>query len=145
MSSLPALDAWIAIKTVLLQQLGRREWDLWIRHARLMKASPASGRYAAGMLVAMPRNGKAIFGAMRFYLGGTSERPRAGKLKAIAQRLGYDLCLCVAPDAEVGKLFHEAVAELDDDDPRKRYFLDEADRAAQEERYLEDPPSELWR
>lgn len=128
------LDAWQVIKIHLRDKLGEREWELWIRHARLMKASPPRYQWAAGMFITMPRKGRVIFGALRFYKA----------LKTTAGRLGYDLLLGVAEDLEEGRLFQEYVQTLEDEDPRKRNLLDQVDRNAELNTYIEAPPSELW-
>jgi len=114
-SSLAPLVAWTAIKNQLRRELGEKEWEGWIRHARLMRHSEARGKYCAGLLVCMPRNGSVIFRGMR-------HQP---KMNRLARKLELEISLCVQPnDGQVEQWRVEKDFQVT---------------------YLEPAPSELWR
>lgn len=105
-------SAWQAIRTHLCDVLGEREWEMWIRHVRLMRMLSGTT-----MLCAMPRNGRAIFGAMR-------HRPL---LRKLAAKLAFGLVMTVEPDDYQIEWWKE------------RYKYD-----FHEHGYMEPAPSELW-
>lgn len=113
-NSIEPLYAWLTIRNVLRHELGEREWELWIRHARLTRYSQARGRYRASILICMPRNGRAIFGAQRWLK----------KMRTLAHKLRYELSVTVQPDEDQVGL------------ARERFGIDWT--------YLEPAPSELW-
>lgn len=110
-----ACESWQAMKIHLRRALGEKEWDMWIRHARLTRFSEPRGRYRGAILISMPRNGRVIFGAQRHL-------PR---LRKFAGKLNYELCLTVQPDDYQVELVKE--------------------RYGREWTYLEAAPSEMWK
>jgi|SRR5947209_5556396 len=81
------LDAWKAIKATLRTQLGDREWEMWIRHARLWKVLSESTCDRC-LVIEMPRNGQAIFGANR----------HLGTMRRLASRMLFGLVVTVEMD-----------------------------------------------
>lgn len=130
--SIPPLDAWIAIKIHLRRELGEKEWELWIRHARLMRVMGAAN-YRPHLMIALPRNGRCIFGAMRFQ----------NRLRSEARKLRFGLNLAVAFDEEERRLALELAATFDPEDKR-RLELEEKWGNESNFSYIEGPCSELW-
>lgn len=84
---LSPLDAWTAIKTVLRNKLGEQDWEMWIRHARLMRHSPRKLSWRAALLVSVPRKDRAIIGAMR----------NTREVKRLARKLNFEIALAIEP------------------------------------------------
>ncbi|HKW76872.1 MAG TPA: hypothetical protein VJN64_15180, partial [Terriglobales bacterium] len=53
-----ALAAWLEMKQVLRRRLGKQQWELWLKEARLLWF--LGGRF---MLIALPRSGRKIYAA----------------------------------------------------------------------------------
>jgi hypothetical protein len=111
---LSPLDAWIAIKSVLRTKLGEDEYDMWIRHARLMRYAPPKLKYRAALLVMMPRKDRAIIGAMR----------HTNKIKKLGRKLKFEIAIGIQPS----------------DDHAERWRKENG----RDLTYLEPAPSELW-
>lgn len=107
--------AWTAIRIRLHDLLEEREWEMWVRHTRLMRFSPPRGKYRGALLICMPRNGRAIFGAQRYL----------PKLRSLAHRLNLELSICVELDDWQVERAREKCPEF-------------------KVTYLEPAPSELW-
>jgi hypothetical protein len=130
LSSVAPLDVWIAIKTVLRRELGEREWEMWIQHARLWRVD--HGCFA----VLMPRKGKAIYGGLRYYK----------RVKALSRRMGFDCIMMAETDWDFFQLRREAVEALPADDPRRKKILRyDEEEALLRRPFLEPPCSEVWR
>jgi hypothetical protein len=86
-NSIAPLDVLIAIKTVLRRELGESEWEMWIQHARLWRVL-GEGSADQTMGVLMPRNGKAIFGVLRYLK----------RVRRLAHKMGFGVI--VSPAAE---------------------------------------------
>jgi hypothetical protein len=129
------LDVWIAIKTVLRRELGEREWEMWIQHARLWRVM-AEGDREQTLGVLMPRNGRAIFGVNRYIK----------RVRQLAAKMMYGILIAPATDPEQHQLSREAYEGLDDDDPRKTELLEkwEMQHIWLSHPFLEEPCSLLW-
>ena len=130
-SSIAPLDVWIAIKTVLRRELGEREWEMWIQHARLWRVLSGD---TLGVLI--PRNGKAAFGSLRYIK----------RVRSLARKMGYGVMFSVQVDMEQFQLRGESIDALQDDDPRKAELLEkwETQQKWLAFPFLELPCSPLW-
>lgn len=131
-SSISPLDVWTAIKTVLRRELGEREWEMWIQHARLWRVMSGD---TLGVLV--PRNGKASYGILR----------HIKRVRGLARKMGYAVIVSVQPDMDHFQLRGESIDALPDGDPRKRPLLEkwETEQLWLAHPFLEPPCSESWR
>jgi hypothetical protein len=91
------LDVWIAIKTVLRRELGEREWEMWIQHARLWRVMSGD---TLGVLV--PRNGKTSFGMLRYM----------NRVRRLAAKIAYGVMVTVQVDMEQFMLNREAIEAM---------------------------------
>jgi len=110
------LDVWIAIKVVLRRELGEREWEMWIKHARLWCAQ-YEGEKDQTLAVLMPRNGRAITGANRYYK----------RVRQLGAKLMYGVLIMPWINMEDFHLKREAieampVSDLSDDELREMRF-----------------------
>lgn len=112
--SLAPLEAWQAIKDQLRRKLEKKEWEMWIRHARLTSYSEAKGPYRAAILITMPRKGNVLYGAMR----------HLNAIRRLAGKKNLDIMLTVEP----------AAWQVEQWRIQKNFVVT----------YLEPPPSELW-
>jgi len=129
-SSITTLDVWIAIKTVLHRELGDREWEMWIQHARLWRIMPDA---TLGVLV--PRSGRCSFGANRYIK----------RIRGLARKQGFGVMLTVAHDMELFQLNREAIEAMSPSD--RRDDLMEKWQSQNEwlsEPFIEPPCSPLW-
>jgi len=125
------LDVWIAIKTVLRRELGEREWEMWIQHARLWRVM---GGDTLGVL--MPRNGRAIFGVNRYIK----------RVRQLAAKMMFGVIISPETNWEFRELTRQTIGALEDDDSRKRKLLEtwETQQAWLIEPFIEPPCSPLW-
>lgn len=96
-TGLAPLDVWTAIKVVLRRELGEREYEMWIQHARLWRVM---GDDTLGVLV--PRNGKASFGVLR----------HVKRVRRLARKMAYGVIISVAHDMELHQLKREAIEAM---------------------------------
>jgi hypothetical protein len=130
-SPIAPLDVWIAIKTVLHRELGEREWEMWIQHARLWRVM---GKNTLGIL--LPRNGRVIFGAQR----------HIRRVRRLAHKMMLGVLLSVDTDWVTRELNRSMFEGLEDSDPRKKKLLSrwEQEQIFLTEPFLEPPCSPLW-
>jgi len=135
-TQISALDVWTAIKTVLRRELGEREWEMWIQHARLWRVM-GEGTPSQTLGVLMPRNGRACFGVNR----------HVKRVRQLAGRMMFGVLISQATDTEQRVLQREAYEALVDDDPRKEELLEkwETQNEWLSEPFLEQPCSPLWK
>jgi hypothetical protein len=131
-TALAPLDVWTAIKIVLRRELGEREYEMWIQHARLWRVM---GGDTLGVL--MPRNGRAIYGVNR----------HIKRVRRLAARMMFGVIISPAADMEQFQLRGESIDALEEDDPRKPELLEkwETQQAWLAFPFLEPPCSELWK
>jgi len=125
------LDVWIAIKVVLRRDLGEREWEMWIQHARLWRVM---GGDTLGVL--MPRKGRACFGVNRYIK----------RVRKLAARMSYGVMVTPEIDQETRQLSRESIEAMEEDDPRKwRLLLKwETEQKWLSVPFIEPPCSPLW-
>jgi hypothetical protein len=130
-TALTPLDVWIAIKVVLRRELGEREWEMWIQHARLWRVMSGD---TLGVL--MPRNGRSIYGVNR----------HIKRVRRLASKMKFGVIISPFHDMEQFQLRGESIDALPDHDPRKRKLLEkwETQQAWLAFPFLEPPCSPLW-
>jgi hypothetical protein len=130
-NSIAPLDVWIAIKTVLRRELGEREWEMWIQHARLWRVMSGD---TLGVL--MPRKGRACFGVNRYIK----------RVRKIAAKMQYGVMVTPETNWETRQLLRETIEALEDDDPRKLQLQLKWDTQQEwlKVPFLEPPCSPLW-
>lgn len=83
---------WLFIKAEMRKRIPRDEWELWVRPARLLHISESaqlgSGRTLPCFIVALPRNGKAVF---KF-------NGRRKLISKMCNDAGYEFCPTIEPD-----------------------------------------------
>jgi hypothetical protein len=137
-TSLSPLDVWTAIKTVLRRQLGEREWEMWIQHARLWRVMSGDT-----LCVLMPRNGRACYGIER----------HKRRVRALAARMCFGVLVSVEYDLDYHQMKREAIEAIDrgDDFPATHQHAQqllakwEEEHAWLIEPFLEPPCSLLWK
>lgn len=135
--SLSPLVVWTAIKNVLRRELGEREWEMWIQHARLWRVMSGN---TMGVLV--PRNGRACFGILR----------HKKRVRALASRMGFAVVITVQEDMEYREMKRAAIEETDrgPDFPHCHKHARRLLAKWKEEQvwltqpFLEPPCSDLW-
>jgi len=135
-NSLPPLEIWQAIKIHLRRELGEREWEMWIQHARLWRVmDEGSSDQTLGVL--MPRNGRAIFGVNRYIK----------RVRQLAGKMAFGVIISPETDMEQFQLRGESIDALDDEDPRKAEWMEkwEQQQAWLICPFLEPPCSPLWK
>lgn len=130
-SSLPPLEIWQAIKIHLRRELGEREWEMWIQHARLWRVMSGD---TLGVL--MPRSGRAIFGVNR----------HIKRVRNLAAKMMLGVIISPETNWEFRALTRQTIDALEDDDPRKSKLLAtwETQNVWLSEPFLEPPCSPLW-
>jgi hypothetical protein len=138
--SISPLDVWTAIKTVLRNELGEREWEMWIQHARLWRLL---GKDEGTLGVVMPRNGRCVYGIQR----------HRKRVRQLAARMCFAVVISVEYDIELHQMKREAI-EAEDRGPDFPECHKHARRLMakwQEQHdwlshpFLEPPCSELWK
>jgi len=135
---LSPLDIWTAVKNVLRTELGEREHQMWIQHARLWRVM---SRDTLGVL--MPRNGRACYGILR----------HLKRVRKLAARMGFAVVISVQEDMEYRQMKREAIEEMDrgpDFPACHKHALRlmaewEEQQAWLTEPLIEPPCSELWK